>query len=393
MKRKYNSLVANVGKNIVSGVFFIFIFFLIIITINKDIPVEVLFLKETFPLYNKGLENDLLMNILPFGKNSNSDVILASNIDDKDSNSSIDNNIINNIEFDDSITSVETIGLSNVEFQTDTKTTTTINSSKEELTVDDIQKLKDFDFLKSKFYIIDKRTDLTPSDIDVDEFLSKDLTIHNEQSGPKVLIFHTHSQEAFVDSIPNDVNDGIFIAGEKLANVLESKYGIKAIHHKGQYDVVNGSSMIEGAYERVEPKIKEIIEQYPSIEVLIDLHRDGVKDSNKKFLTYINGKPTAQIMFFNGLCKMYNNGKLENIDYLPSSNVRENLNLSFRLQLSANKLFPTFTRKVYLNAYRYSLHMKPKSLLIELGAQTNTKEEILNAIDPLAEVLASVLLK
>ena len=63
------------------------------------------------------------------------------------------------------------------------------------------------------------------------------------------------------------------------------------------------------------------------------------------------------------------------------------------MQLMANSMYPNFTRKVYLNAYRYSLHMAPKSLLIEVGAQTNTKEEILNSMEPLADILARVLLE
>ena len=50
-----------------------------------------------------------------------------------------------------------------------------------------------------------------------------------------------------------------------------------------------------------------------------------------------------------------------------------------------------FTRRIYINAYRYSLHMLPKSLLIEVGAQTNTKEEVLNSMDILAEILADVI--
>jgi len=60
------------------------------------------------------------------------------------------------------------------------------------------------------------------------------------------------------------------------------------------------------------------------------------------------------------------------------------------MQVTANTLYPGFTRKVYLNAYRYSLHFMPKSMLIEVGAQTNTKQEALNAADLIAEIIARV---
>ena len=62
------------------------------------------------------------------------------------------------------------------------------------------------------------------------------------------------------------------------------------------------------------------------------------------------------------------------------------------MQLAMNELHPNLTRKIYLNAYRYSLHMKDKSMLIELGAQTNTVEEINNSIERIAEVIGRVCL-
>ena len=70
--------------------------------------------------------------------------------------------------------------------------------------------------------------------------------------------------------------------------------------------------------------------------------------------------------------------------------LKDNLAFSLQLQTTAEQ-FEGFTRKIYLNAYRFSLHMLPRSTLIEVGAQTNTKEEALNAMEPLAKVLAQVL--
>ena len=91
-----------------------------------------------------------------------------------------------------------------------------------------------------------------------------------------------------------------------------------------------------------------------------------------------------------GLCKKQTNGKLQNIPGLSNPYIKTNLALSFRMQQKMNELYPNLTRKIYLNAYRYSLHMKDKSMLIELGAQTNTIEEINNSIDRLAKTIYEV---
>ena len=71
--------------------------------------------------------------------------------------------------------------------------------------------------------------------------------------------------------------------------------------------------------------------------------------------------------------------------------MQENLAFSFQMQMAALEYYPGLTRKNYLNAYRYNMHLRGKSLLVELGAQTNTVEEIKNAIGPLAHILDIVL--
>lgn len=254
----------------------------------------------------------------------------------------------------------------------------------------DTSKFGDLDYLKNNFYIVDQRTRFTAEDFSAAEFLSKDLSINNKGNEPKVLIFHTHSHEGFSDSNVDNINDGIYGIGEMLANTLTNKYGIVTIHDDGRYDYVNGKAQIIGAYERMEPSIEKILADNPSIEVAIDLHRDGVPDTTR-LVKNIDGKPTAQIMFFNGLCKYIEDGKL--ISGAKNPYLSDNLAFSFQLQLKSKELYPEFTRKIYLHAYRFSLHMKPRSLLIELGAQTNTMEEAKNAVEPLAKILSEILIK
>lgn len=246
--------------------------------------------------------------------------------------------------------------------------------------------------LKRNIYTVDSRTDLVEGDIQPEAFLGMDFTIDNTLDGPKVLIFHTHSTEWFADSdMSLGIQEGIYGVGERLKELLEWEYGIECLHYSGQFDVVDGKSQITGAYERMEPVIAQVLEENPSIQVVIDMHRDGV-NGDTHLVTEVNGKPTAKIMFFNGLCRVNSNGTLEPAPGLSNAYLKENLAFSLQLHMAAQSLFPNYTRKAYLNAYRYSLHMAPRSLLIEVGAQTNTKEEAKNAMEPLAELLAGVLL-
>ena len=118
----------------------------------------------------------------------------------------------------------------------------------------------------------------------------------------------------------------------------------------------------------------------------MDIHRDGVAEGTK-LVTEINGKPTAKIMFFNGISQTPDGP----IEYLPNPNREGNLAFSLQMQLEAAEQFPGFTRKIYLKGLRYNLHVRPRASLIEVGAQTNTYEEAKNAMEPLAEILDAVL--
>ena len=251
--------------------------------------------------------------------------------------------------------------------------------------------LSDFEFISNNFYSVAPATKMTTADFDGQRFMNENMKI-TPGGGPKVLIIHTHMYENFFDSDPDNVRDGVFALGERLAGVLKDKYGISALHYDGRFDVVDGKINIWGAYERMEEKIvKEVLAENPSIEIIIDLHRDGVKE-NVKLIAEINGENCAPIMFVNGISKIMDKGVLVPIKSLYNPNLPQNLAFSFQMQYAAWELYPGFARKIYINAYRYSLNMLPKSLLVEVGAQTNTKEEALHSIEPLADILAKVVL-
>lgn len=251
-----------------------------------------------------------------------------------------------------------------------------------------IEKLRDFDYLLSNFYTVDSATMIGPDQLNADDLLSRSMKIEKQGDAPKILIFHTHSQEAFIDSVEGDTDTTIVGMGKLLAERLNA-LGIPTIHHPGVYDLINGQLDRSAAYEYAEAGVRPILEEHPSIEVVIDLHRDGVGEDTH-LVTEINGKPTAQIMFFNGLSRTKDNG---DIAYLPNPYIQDNLAFSLQMKLAAEQMYPGFTRRIFLRGYRYSLHMRPKSLLIEAGAQTNTVEEMRNAMELLAVTLQKVIVE
>lgn len=243
--------------------------------------------------------------------------------------------------------------------------------------------LRDYSFLVRNFYIVDPSTSVTAEQINAESMLSRDMTIDTTVDGPQILIYHTHSQEAFADSVPGDASTTIVGAGEYLASILEEKYGYEVLHHVASYDTQQHNY----AYSYAEPEIRKLLEEYPSIQVVIDLHRDEMAEGTK-LVTQVNGQPTAQFMFFNGLSYL---NELGRIDYLANPNLSENLAFSFQMQMAVNTYYPGLARRIYLKGYRYNMHLTGKYLLIELGAQNNTVQEIRNACHPLADVLDRVL--
>ncbi len=250
-----------------------------------------------------------------------------------------------------------------------------------------LEELSDFEFLRNQFYVVESNTDISGELLDAEKLLAMDMRIQGDASQPQILIYHTHSQEGFVDSVPGDNSTTIVGVGEYLAELLRKTYGYNVIHNTSVYDFRNGELDRNQAYALAEVEVEQILKENPSIEVVIDLHRDGV-DEGKHLVTEVNGKPTAQFMFFNGLSYSKRNGE---IAYLHNPYIGENLALSLQLKLACEKYYPGVTRKIYLKSLRYNLHLSPKALLVEAGAQTNTLEEMMNAMEPLADVLHHVL--
>lgn len=246
----------------------------------------------------------------------------------------------------------------------------------------DLGRLESYEELVKEFYTIDANTMAGSDQLNVERLLSGDMTVSREGEGPQILIYHTHSREAFADSVPGDRETSIVGVGEHLAEILRNEYGYNVLHHTEQYDLVR-----DDAYAEALPALEELLAENPSIQVVIDLHRDSVAEETRLVMD-LDGRPTARFMFFNGLSRTRKTG---NIAYLYNENQDANLAFSFQMQLKAAEYYPGLTRKIYLKGYRYNMHLLPRSLLIELGAQNNTVEEAMNACDPLAHVLDMVL--
>ena len=249
-----------------------------------------------------------------------------------------------------------------------------------------IKELASYSFLLEHFYIVDETTSMTKQELNGIKLVKTDLSAKLGKGEPLVLIYHTHGSEAYRGSRKGRKSDTVIGVGDILTKRLEQK-NIKVVHDRNIYDVKNGKEERSKAYNYAATAIEKNLKKYPSIQVVIDLHRDGVNESTK-LVTRQNGKRMAQIMFFNGMSRTATNG---NIKYLKNPNKQTNLAFSLQLQAQAALKYPGFTRKIYVKGYRYNLHYRGRSLLVEVGAQNNTLSEAKASMSLLAELLNNVL--
>lgn len=242
--------------------------------------------------------------------------------------------------------------------------------------------MADYETLLSTFYAIDSNA-LAGSDLlNLQELKGYDLTVSKTDAAPQILIYHTHSKETFADSVQGDPEQSIVGVGSFLTKLLEEEYGYSVLHHTAEYDTVR-----DEAYAKSLPAIEQLLQENPSIQVVIDLHRDSGNPA-REMTVDIDGRKTARFMFFNGISRSRRTG---DIAYLANPNLKENLAFSFQMQAAAGEYYPGLTRKIYIKQYRYNMHLRGKTLLIELGDENNTLEEAKNACYPIAHLLDLVL--
>ncbi|OOB79589.1 MAG: hypothetical protein BEN18_03785 [Epulopiscium sp. Nuni2H_MBin001] len=252
----------------------------------------------------------------------------------------------------------------------------------------DLSRFDDPEYLVSNFFVADAQLALDAALIsqwDFEEFISRELTIDTSIEGPHVLIFHTHNTEVYIDEDWRDYeNGGVIAIGNALADELERRFGLEVLHITDGYKIDSRNE-----YDVVDTIMPQIIADNPSLQLSIDLHSDGLDGIH--LAGEVNGESSAKLMFVNGITQMRNgNGDLVYMQHLVNDNLEDNLALSMQAQIVGLTYYPDIMRRIYLKPYRYSTHMLPNSLLVEVGANTNTFAEALVAVQPLADIIGKV---
>ncbi len=208
---------------------------------------------------------------------------------------------------------------------------------------------------------------------------------------PQVLIMHTHTSEAymprdqgfFYESFyprSTDNSKNVTRVGDAITQKL-IKNGINTIHDITYHDVPT----YNGSYSRSAKTIKNNLEKFPSIQVVLDIHRDslGDKSTGKVKPTFkINGKKAAQIMVIAGC-------GLDKSSGFPDW--EKNLRFALRIQQKAETMFPGITRPMHFGNFKYNMNLSHGSVLIEVGSDANTLDEALYTGEMLGDVLSELL--
>ena len=208
--------------------------------------------------------------------------------------------------------------------------------------------------------------------------------------GPQVLIVHTHTSEAYTPSDGNryeasdtmrtqDPNFNILRVGDVLASRLEAA-GLSVLHDR----TVNDYPSYAGAYSRSGAVVEQMLAAYPSIRMVIDLHRDALCSDTVVYKTVAelpDAEPCAQVMFVVGTDSL----GLEHPDW------RENLKLAVWLQDAVTQRHPTLMRPIDLVRERYNQHLSRGMMLIEIGSSGNTLPEAVRAAELLGDAMGGAL--
>lgn len=222
--------------------------------------------------------------------------------------------------------------------------------------------------------------------LNADELLAAPLSFGSRRNEARVLIVHTHTSEAYFDS-PNgrstNPQENVVRVGSEIAETLRQK-GVVSIHDTTKNDEPD----YNGSYKKALGVIQQNLLQHPSVEIVLDIHRDyTVRDSGTPSELYLkptqtqNGKDAAQIMFVMGTDAMD----------LYHPNWRHNLSFAVKIQNKMNQLHPELCRPINLRIERFNQHMTKGSMIIEVGSSTNTLEEAIRAGGYIGEAIAAVL--
>ena len=219
-------------------------------------------------------------------------------------------------------------------------------------------------------------------DPDIPALLAQPLRWNLRCEEPTLLIVHTHTTESYtrVDEPYTesaawrtaDEDYNMVAIGEIVKHILEEN-GIPVIHDRELHDYPS----YNGSYTRTRRVIQDYVNQYPSIQLILDLHRDAAGEGSNQMRTSatVDGEPSAQLMLVMGT----------NYDSYP-----ENLSLALKLHAQLELQCPGITRPLQLRAARFNQDLCPGSLLVEVGAAGNTHPEARRAAEQLAEAIVAL---
>ena len=220
------------------------------------------------------------------------------------------------------------------------------------------------------------------------ELLTQPLDLDLTGAGPRVLILHTHTTESFTPTGADyeetspyrtlDPGHNMIALGEIVAQILQDA-GVEVLHDTSFHDYPS----YNGSYPHAAAATKEYLEAYPTIELILDLHRDAADTPTGQFATKcsIGGESAAQLMFVLGTDQ-----RLTHPDW------ERNLSLALKLQVLLERENPGICREISLSKNRYNQHLGKYALLIEIGAAGNTLEQARLAARELGEALAELVL-
>lgn len=227
-------------------------------------------------------------------------------------------------------------------------------------------------------------------EVDKESLLLRPSFLDFDQEGPTVLIVHTHTSEAYTQEAgweydenetarTQDPDFSVVRVGRELAEALEA-HGISVIHDTS----FNDYPSYNGAYDRTLTKIQQWVELYPSIQMVIDVHRDAASNADGTPVSHtavINGESTAQLMLVMGTDQ----------GGLWHPNWQDNLSWALKLQAVLNRMYPGLCRDLNLRTERFNQHVTAGSMLVEVGSSGNTLRQALAAARDLGEGLAALI--
>ncbi len=228
------------------------------------------------------------------------------------------------------------------------------------------------------------------SDEEVSQIAAESHELSLTTSGPQVLIYHTHATESFepYDSSvydtrntwrSTDSDNNMIAVGDAMTSAIEA-HGIQVIHDTTLHDYPS----YNGSYERSAVTIETYLEQYPSICVALDIHRDAIQreDTLVKPVVSIGGKKAAQLMIIAGC---------DDNDSLGIPTWKDNLRFGARLQDQIEQLYPGLCRPLYFTYRKYNQHLTNASLLFEIGSHGNTLEEAIYCAEMAGDAIGAYL--